>query len=157
MTTYTGTSASWLNDVEGFFAILTKRRLKRGVFFLFLEPRYTFEIGSPTDILTLIVFWAVASVTGGLAGRVRDQARNAQRRASAVSALLAASQALSAAEGKLAIATVLAEQTAAAAGAKAVVLLPQEGDIALAAGAPVLEPLGAAAMAAARWAWERPQ
>ncbi|MFA4894729.1 DUF4118 domain-containing protein [Brevundimonas sp.] len=123
--------------------------------FLFLEPRYTFEIGSPTDILTLIVFWAVASVTGGLAGRVRDQARNAQRRASAVSALLAASQALSAAEGKQATASVLAEQTAAAAGAKAVVLLPHEGDIALAAGAPTLEPLGSAAMAAARWAWER--
>ena len=34
----------------------------------------------------------------GLAGRVRDQARRAQRRASAVSALLAASQALSAAD-----------------------------------------------------------
>jgi transposase len=28
----TPTSASWLNAVEGFFAILTKRRLKRGVF-----------------------------------------------------------------------------------------------------------------------------
>ncbi len=30
--TYTPTSASWLNAVEGFFAKLTKRRLKRGVF-----------------------------------------------------------------------------------------------------------------------------
>ncbi|MFY9629233.1 MAG: IS630 family transposase [Methylocystis sp.] len=29
---FTPTSASWLNAVEGFFAILTKRRLKRGVF-----------------------------------------------------------------------------------------------------------------------------
>ncbi len=29
---YTPTSASWLNVVEGFFAKLTKRRLKRGVF-----------------------------------------------------------------------------------------------------------------------------
>jgi hypothetical protein len=28
----TPTSASWLNAVEGFFAALTKRRLKRGVF-----------------------------------------------------------------------------------------------------------------------------
>jgi hypothetical protein len=26
------TSASWLNAVEGFFAVLTKRRLKRGIF-----------------------------------------------------------------------------------------------------------------------------
>ena len=29
---YTPTSASWLNAVESFFAKLTKRRLKRGVF-----------------------------------------------------------------------------------------------------------------------------
>jgi hypothetical protein len=28
---FTPTSASWLNAVEGFFAILTKRRIKRGV------------------------------------------------------------------------------------------------------------------------------
>jgi hypothetical protein len=30
--TFTPTSASWLNAVEGFFAKLTKRRLKRGIF-----------------------------------------------------------------------------------------------------------------------------
>ncbi|MBX3477670.1 MAG: sensor histidine kinase KdpD [Brevundimonas sp.] len=123
--------------------------------FLFLEPRYTFLIGSPTDILTLIVFWAVASVTGGLAGRVRDQARRAQRRASAVSALLAASQALADAEDRLETAQVLAEQTAAAAGAKAIVLLPVDDELTPVAGAPVLEPLDAATLAAARWAWER--
>jgi hypothetical protein len=29
---FTPTSASWLNAVEGFFATLTKQRLKRGVF-----------------------------------------------------------------------------------------------------------------------------
>ena len=29
---FTPTSASWLNAVEGFFGILTTRRLKRGVF-----------------------------------------------------------------------------------------------------------------------------
>jgi transposase len=29
---FTPTSASWLNAVEGFFAVLTKRRLKRGLF-----------------------------------------------------------------------------------------------------------------------------
>ncbi|MFZ0266097.1 DUF4118 domain-containing protein, partial [Caulobacter sp.] len=47
--------------------------------YLFLAPRYSLEIGSPTDFLTLIVFWAVALATGGLAGRVRDQARGSQR------------------------------------------------------------------------------
>ena len=49
--------------------------------FLFLQPRYSFAIGSPTDVLTLIVFWAVALTTGFLAGRVSEQARAAQRRA----------------------------------------------------------------------------
>ena len=43
--------------------------------FLFLEPRYSFAIGSPTDVLTCVVFLAVALATGWLAGRVRDQAR----------------------------------------------------------------------------------
>lgn len=121
--------------------------------FLFLSPRYSFSIGSPTDILTLLVFWAVALVTGYLAGRVRDQARRAQRRASAVSALLAASQTLTDADGVAETARVLAEQTAAAAGARAVVLLPEGEDIALAASAPQTEGLGSAPMAAARWAW----
>jgi len=121
--------------------------------FLFLSPRYSFSIGSPTDILTLLVFWAVALVTGYLAGRVRDQARRAQRRASAVSALLAASQTLTDADGVNETARVLAEQTAAAAGARAVVLLPENEDIVLAASAPQTESLGSAAMAAARWAW----
>ena len=121
--------------------------------FLFLSPRYSFSIGSPTDILTLLVFWAVALVTGYLAGRVRDQARRAQRRASAVSALLAASQTLTNADGVSETARVLAEQTAAAAGARAVVLLPENEDIVVAASAPQTESLGSAAMAAARWAW----
>ncbi|WP_292077904.1 MULTISPECIES: DUF4118 domain-containing protein, partial [Brevundimonas] len=48
--------------------------------FLFLQPRYSFLIGSPTDFLTLLLFWGVALGTGALAGRVREQARAAQRR-----------------------------------------------------------------------------
>jgi two-component system sensor histidine kinase KdpD len=126
--------------------------------FLFLRPLYSLSIGSPTDLLTLVLFWAVALTTGALAGRVREQVSRAQRRASAVSALLAASQTLSGAEDARATARALAEQASAAAGAKAVVLLPEGEDLAVAASAPLVEPplqLGAAAMAAARWAWEK--
>lgn len=123
--------------------------------FLFLQPRFSFSIGSPTDILTLIVFWAVALVTGVLAGRVREQARAAQRRASAVSALLAANQRLGSVGDRTAAARILAEQTAAAAGAGAVVLLPVDQELTLVAGAPGKPELGAEAMAAARWAWEK--
>jgi len=122
--------------------------------FLFLQPRYSFTIGSPTDVLTLVVFWGVALLTGVLAGRVREQAGRTQRRAAAVSALLGASEALAGADDRQATATVLAEQAAEAASAKAVVLLPKGDDIVIAAGAPETPDLGAAAMAAARWAWE---
>nr|WP_313521581.1 sensor histidine kinase KdpD [Brevundimonas diminuta] len=123
--------------------------------FLFLQPKFSFAIGSPTDVLTLIVFWGVALTTGALAGRVREQARAAQRRASAVSALLAASQRLTGIGDRGEAARILAEQTAAAAGAGAVVLLPVENELTLTAGAPGKPELDAEAMAAARWAWEK--
>ena len=122
--------------------------------FLFLQPRYSFTIGSPTDFLTLVVFWGVALLTGALAGRVREQAKKTQRRATAVSALLGASQALAGAEDRAATARVLAEQAAEAAGARAVVLLPAGEDLTIAAGAPEMPVLGPSGMAAARWAWE---
>ena len=133
--------------------------------YLFLEPRYSFVIGSPTDLLTLLVFLAVALVTGALAGRLQDQQRATSRRAAAITALLAASRRLSASAKKLDAATVLAEQLAAATGGRAMILLPTNGEIAPAAAAPALSTLsahdkasmaalGAQDMAAARWAWE---
>lgn len=123
--------------------------------FLFLEPRLTFRIGHPGDVLTFGVFFAAAVTTGWLAGRVRDQARATSRRASAISALLAASRRLSASARKEDAATALAEQLAAATGGKAIVFLPARGDIAPAAASPAMEPLSTADLAAARWAWEK--
>jgi two-component system sensor histidine kinase KdpD len=123
--------------------------------FLFLEPRYSLAIGSGTDLLTLVVFWIVALVTGVLAGRVRDQGMRSSRRAAAVAALLAASRRLSGASDKAEAARALAEQASAAASGQAIVLLPQGDQIVVAAGAPTMPALGAAAMAAARWAWEK--
>jgi two-component system sensor histidine kinase KdpD len=123
--------------------------------FFFLEPRYSFQIGSPTDVLTLFVFWAAALATGGLAGRLRDQQRATSRRASRVTTLLAASRRLSATAKQQDTAQALAEQLAAASGGKALVLLPADGAIAPAAGSPTLEDLGPADLAAARWAWEK--
>lgn len=123
--------------------------------YLFLEPRYSLAIGAPTDFITLVVFWAVALASGGLAGRVRDQALGSQRRAAAVTTLLAASRTLSAATGRDAVARALAEQISAAAGGRSLVLLPEGDEIAPAFGSPSVEPLDAAQMAAARWAWEK--
>jgi two-component system sensor histidine kinase KdpD len=123
--------------------------------FFFLEPRLSFRIGHAADLITFAVFFAVAITTGLLTGRVRDQGRTATRRASAVAALLAASRRLSAVATREEAAQALAEQAAAAAGGSAVVLLPEAGEIRLAAGSPAKAPLDAAAMTAARWAWEK--
>jgi two-component system sensor histidine kinase KdpD len=123
--------------------------------FFFLEPRLSFAIGHATDVLTFIVFFVVAMTTGWLTGRVRDQARQTSTRASAIASLLASSRRLSASATAGDTARALADQISAAANAKAVVLLPKGEEIEAVAGAPTLEPMGAAAMAAARWAWEK--
>ncbi len=121
--------------------------------FFFLEPRLSFVIGHPSDVITFVVFFGVALATGWLTGRVRDQGVAMSRRASAITALLAASRRLSASATREDTAQVLAEQLAAATGGEAVVLLPGGADVLPVAGAPSMATLGTADMAAARWGW----
>ena len=123
--------------------------------FFFLTPRLTIWIGHPADVLTFAVFFAVAMTTGWLTGRVRDQARATARRASAITALLAASRRLSSAAKRDEAAQALAEQLAAATSGRAVVLLPEGGDIQAAAAAPGPVELSTVDITAARWAWEK--
>jgi two-component system sensor histidine kinase KdpD len=123
--------------------------------FFFLEPRFSFVIGHPSDVFTFALFIAVAGAAGWLTGRVRDQERLSSRRASAVSALLAASRRLSGVATRADTARALAEQASAAAGGRAVVLLSTGEDLALSAGAPGEVTLSTADMTAARWAWDK--
>jgi two-component system sensor histidine kinase KdpD len=97
----------------------------------------------------------VAIATGLLTGRVRDHALASNRRASAVTALLAASRRLSIAATREVAAQVLAEHLAAAISGKAVVFLPQGAEIAPSGASPDMETFNTAELAAARWAWER--
>ncbi len=123
--------------------------------FFFLEPRFTFVIGHPSDVFTFALFIAVAGAAGWLTGRVRDQEKLSSRRASAVSALLAASRRLSGVATRAETARALAEQASAAAGGRAVVLLSNGEDLTLSAGAPGEVTLSTADMTAARWAWDK--
>ena len=123
--------------------------------FFFLEPRLSFVIGHAADLITFGVFFAVAVTTGLLTGRVRDQALTTSRRASVVASLLAASRRLSAVATRTDAAQALSEQAAGAAGATAVVLLPDKGELQLAAASPASPALSTSAMTAARWAWEK--
>lgn len=122
--------------------------------FFFLEPRLSIAIGHASDVITFVVFFGVAMTTGWLTGRVRDQSLGMSRRASAITALLAASRRLSASATRDEAAQALAEQLAAATGGEAIVLLPGGEDVVPVAWAPATKPLGNADLAAARWAWQ---
>jgi two-component system sensor histidine kinase KdpD len=122
--------------------------------FFFLEPRLSFVIGHATDLLTFLVFFAVAMTTGWMAGRIRDQGVAMSRRASAITALLSASRTLSASAKQEETARALAEQLAAATGGEAMVLLPEGDDVVPVAGVPAMKALGTTDLAAARWAWQ---
>jgi len=138
----------------GFWPAVTAAALSALAYnFFFLEPRLSFVIGHATDVLTFVVFFIVAMATGWLTGRVRDQAVATSRRATAITALLAASRRLSGSAERGDTARALAEQLAAATGGQAVVLLPKGEDIAAVAGSPNLPALGPGDLAAARWTW----
>jgi two-component system, OmpR family, sensor histidine kinase KdpD len=55
--------------------------------FFFIPPVYTFTIADPQEVFALIVFLAVAIVTGSLAGRMREAADSDRHRALALLSL----------------------------------------------------------------------
>lgn len=85
-----------------------------------VEPRFQFSLTSAEDVIVLIVFLAVAVLTGGLAGRLREAQRKAEARARTSGALLRASEEFSASDHEDAVRQALAARIADA-GREAVV------------------------------------
>lgn len=121
--------------------------------FLYLEPRFTFWILHPVDVLTFVVFFAVAIATGWLAGRVRNQVNETAVRAEAAGVLLSASRDLSAAGTAAEAAQALSQHATRLSGSPAVVLLRDAERLHLAAAPEGLSRLGAEAWRAAERAW----
>ncbi|MDP1618427.1 ATP-binding protein [Phenylobacterium sp.] len=90
--------------------------------FYLVEPRFTFGVESE-DIIILVVFLAVAMMTGGLAGRVRDDAIRAQERARTSGVLFQAGRDFAGMDEEAEIAQRLATGLAEAAQGQAVVLI----------------------------------
>jgi two-component system, OmpR family, sensor histidine kinase KdpD len=66
----------------GFWPGITAAALAFATYnFLFVEPLYTLRVGSAADVLALSLFLISAGLTGWLAGRARDEADAANRRA----------------------------------------------------------------------------
>ena len=120
--------------------------------FFFIEPRHTLTVAEPHELFALMVFLVVAVVTGGLAGRLREQAAAVREQAAATQALFDMSSKLSAAATQDDVLTVLSTQTAALVGGKSVVLMSGAADLEIQAAWPPEDRLPTADWAAARWA-----
>lgn len=119
--------------------------------FFFIEPIYTFTIASPPELLALLIFLLVAVLTGGLAGRVREQSVAAQFRVNQVETLFDLSRKLSASAKLDDLLWIVATQAAATIKGQSIVLLNKSGELSIVAGMPPEDSLGPSDWTAARW------
>jgi two-component system sensor histidine kinase KdpD len=123
--------------------------------FFFLPPIYTFTITDPTNVAAFVIFIVMAVLVSNLAARVRTQAVAAIERARTTEALYAFSRKLAGVGTLDDVLWATAYQTALMLKVRVVLLLPEDGSIAVRAGYPPEDTLDDADLAAARWAWER--
>jgi two-component system sensor histidine kinase KdpD len=108
-----------LGRYPGFFAAVLAFTIYN---FYLVEPRFTFEFGSAEEVLTLLVFLATALLTGGLAGRVSEEARRSAARARTLDVLFQATQQFSATDEEAVLRSQLVRQVAMAVKGEALVL-----------------------------------
>ncbi len=123
--------------------------------FFFIDPRYTFTIAQPYELLSLFIFLAVAVVTGSLAGRLSEQATATRERAEATQALFDFSRKLSSVPKLDDVIWLLGSQVAAVAKGTSVVLLDRGVGLSIQYSWPPDDQLGTSDWAAARWAHEK--
>jgi two-component system, OmpR family, sensor histidine kinase KdpD len=121
--------------------------------FFFISPLHTFTIASPHELLALFIFLLVAILTGGLAGRVREQSIMALARVKQIETLFDLSRKLSASVKIDDLMWIVASQAAATAKGQSIVLLQKEGELEIMAGMPPEDHLGTADWTAARWSF----
>lgn len=123
--------------------------------FCFIEPVGTFTVAEPHEVFALFVFLAAAILAGGLASRVREQAKTARRRAAATQALYDFSRKLSGTANAEDVLWAAVTQIQATLRRNAALLLPEDGDVRLMAAWPPDTELGLTDTMAARWAFEK--
>jgi two-component system sensor histidine kinase KdpD len=122
--------------------------------FFFLPPIYTFTITDPVNIAAFIFFIIMAAVVSNVAARVRTQALAAMQRARTTESLYAFSRKLAGVGTLDDVLWATAYQTALMLSVRVVLLLPDNGKIAVKAGYPPEDTLDEADLAAANWAWD---
>src|SRR3978361_1804950 len=121
--------------------------------FFFLPPVYTFTITDPTNIAAFFFFMLIALLVSNVAARVRSQADTAIGRVRTTESLYAFSRKLAGTATLDDVLWATAYQTALMLKVRVVLLLPEDGIIAVKAGYPPEDELDQADLAAANWAW----
>lgn len=122
--------------------------------FFFLQPRYTLTISDPDSVLALFFFLGVAIIASNLTATVQRQASAARQRARTTEDLHLFSKKLAGTGTLDDVLWATAFQIASMLKVRVVLLLPEDGTIAVRAGYPPDDTLDDADIAAARWAWE---
>ncbi len=122
--------------------------------FFFLPPLYTFTVADPENVTNLFFFILAAIIASNLTARVRAQAIVARSRAKMTEDLYQFSRKLAGAVSLDDLLWATAYQIAAMLKVRVVLLLPEEGSIAVRAGYPPEDMLDDADIAAAKWAWQ---
>ena len=122
--------------------------------FFFLPPTYTLTISDPANVVAFGFFVLVAIIVSSVAARGRTQAAAAMDRARVTEALYSFSRKLAGAGTQDDVLWATAYQAALLLKVRVVLLLPEDGSIAVKAGYPPEDTLDDADVAAAKWAWE---
>jgi two-component system sensor histidine kinase KdpD len=122
--------------------------------FFFLDPLYTLSISDPESVVALGFFFCVAIIASNLTARVQRQAVAARQRARTTEDLYLFSKKLAGTGTLDDVLWATAFQIASMLKLRVVLLLPENGSIAVRAGYPPDDTLAEADIAAARWAWE---
>jgi two-component system, OmpR family, sensor histidine kinase KdpD len=122
--------------------------------FFFLPPIYTFTITDPINIAAFLLFTVVAVIVSHVAARSRTDMVAAQGRVRTLESLYAFSRKLAGAGTLDDVLWAAAYQTALMLNVRVVLLMRENGAIAVKAGYPPEDTLGEADLAAANWAWE---
>ncbi len=123
--------------------------------FFFIPPVYTFTISDVHDAMGLVLFAAVAVLSGSLASRVRAEARAAQARIEGLRRISAFSRKLGEAATEPELLAEIARQAAATVGQALVLAVVDNDSLDIRAAEPVAATLDEGAWAAARWAWTK--
>jgi two-component system, OmpR family, sensor histidine kinase KdpD len=123
--------------------------------FFFMAPLYTFTITDPTNVAAFVLFAVLGIVVSNLAGRGRTQTVTALQRVRSIESLYAFSRKLASAGTLDDVLWATAHQIALMLKVRVVLLLSDNGAIAVKGGFPPEDRLDEADLAAAKWAWEQ--